>query len=228
MFQNLLELFVSNTCYSCDRQLIQQEQWVCFHCLSQIEQTHFHQVPQQNELYYRLAGRIPLEGAAALFFFDKKGRLQQLIQALKYQNSPQLGEGLGKLLGAQIKGSDFAQDLQAIIPVPLHYRKHISRGYNQAAYIARGISQVLDLPVKEGVLKRHRFTQSQTRKQAEARWDNVKSAFRCAQGLEQHLLLVDDVITTGATLVACGQTLLAAPRPPRSLRIASIAMARKQ
>jgi ComF family protein len=206
--------------------LIQQEKLICFDCLSQMEKTGFHLCPSQNELFYRLAGRVPILGATSLYYFDKKGRLQQLIKALKYKDAPHLATRLGHLLGFELRDSAFSQNLEAIIPVPLHRNKKISRGYNQADYFARGLAASLNLPLDTQSLIRKKATLTQTRKNAEARWETVGEAFYCKSPVARHVLLVDDVITTGSTLVACIHALMTSPEPPESIQIASIGMAR--
>ncbi len=223
----LSSLFFSQSCYGCDQQLIRQEKLICFDCLSQMEKTGFHMQPEQNELFYRLAGRVPMEGATSLYFFDKKGRLQQLIKALKYKDAPHIGLRLGQLLGHELADSAFMEAVETIIPVPLHRSKKIRRGYNQAEFLARGLASWLEKEVDTSSLIRQFATLTQTRKNAEARWENVGGAFLCKKSIPQHILLVDDVITTGSTLVACIQALISAPEPPLSIRIASIGMARQ-
>jgi ComF family protein len=224
--KSLSSLLFSQTCYGCEQMLIQQEKLICFDCLSQMEKTNFHLQQEQNELFYRLAGRVPISGATALYFFDKKGRLQRLIKALKYQDAPHLGTRLGHLLGYELQDSSFIQNTDTIIPVPLHRNKKIARGYNQAEFIAKGIAESLNLKVDTQALVRKKATLTQTRKNAEARWENVGEAFACKSSVGQHILLVDDVITTGSTLVACIHALMASSTPPESIQIASIGMAR--
>lgn len=226
MLNALSSLLFSQTCYGCENMLIQQEKLICFDCLSQMEKTGFHLQPTQNELFYRLAGRVPISGATSLYFFDKKGRLQQLIKALKYKDAPHLGTRLGQLLGFELRDAAFAKDLEAIVPVPLHRNKKITRGYNQAEYFAQGLADSLNIEVDSQSLVRKKATLTQTRKSAEARWDNVGGAFLCKSPVARHILLVDDVITTGSTLVACIHALMASPEPPESIQVASIGMAR--
>lgn len=192
-----------------------------------MEKTGFHHQPEQNELYYRIAGRIPLAGATALYYFDKKGKLQGMLKALKYKDAPQLGIRFGQLLGHELQNSSFIEPVEMIIPVPLHPRKKIARGYNQAAYFAKGLSKSLNIPIDSQSLTRKLATRSQTRKNADARWANVGKAFTCKSTVPQHILLVDDVITTGSTLVACVHAMMDSPAPPLSIRMAAIGMARQ-
>lgn len=227
IFMPFLHLFISNTCYACEQALLEQEQYVCFSCLGQIPETNFLKLPQKNELYYRLGGRVEIADAFSLFYFDKKGKLQSLIEQLKYKSSPQVGRFLGAYCGNKIKGSDFIKDVDALIPVPLHNRKRIIRGYNQAEEIAKGLGQVLDIPVLRKHLFRSRFTLSQTRKKGSDRWENVANAFESKGNLPKSIILIDDVVTTGATLEACIRSLSEAPIAPVEVRVLSIALARK-
>ena len=154
-------------------------------------------------MYYRLAGKVPLAGAMSLFYFDKAGKLQRLISQIKYKNALPLAMYLGEYYGhVLLNDGQFPQDT-VLLPVPLHWRKRYKRGYNQAEIIARGMGKALNLVVARDVLKRKRFTTSQTRLSGTARWENVASAFRLHREPPRHILLVDDVITTGATLEAC-------------------------
>lgn len=227
MWKHFLRLFVSNACYGCDNTLLPGEEGVCLGCLSKIEATRFHLQPQANELYFRLAGRIPLTGAAALFYFDKEGTLQRLIEALKYKDSPQLGEFLGRYYGHLLQESGFSTDVEAIIPVPLHRLRQASRGYNQAECFANGLSQELKIPVLTQGIRRTRRTLTQTRKGAGQRWDNVKEAFAVEAELPPAVLVVDDVITTGATLESLIRALTGTSRPPEQILVAGIGVTRK-
>jgi len=226
MIRYLKSLLVRQDCYACERPLTQQESYICFDCLGQMEPTHFDLHPTENELFYRLAGRVPLAGAASLYYFDKAGRLQTLMQALKYEDAPQIGLQLGKILGQQLRNSRFAGEVDSLIPVPLHSSKQRKRGYNQAEYIARGISDQLGIPVRNDLLFRIQKTASQARKAGRARWENVAHAFEAFPNQPKSVLIIDDVITTGATLEACMRALLSTPHPPE-IRVASIGMTRK-
>lgn len=226
MLKDLARLLVSDSCYGCGELLSGDERYICLGCLSRIEQTGFHLHPADNELYLRLAGRVPLAGAAALFYFDKGGQLQQIIQALKYGDAPQVGVYLGELYGGLLRGSAFAAGLEALVPVPLHRSRLIQRGYNQSEQIAIGIGRALGVPVRTDLVRRARRTLTQTRKSNAARWDNVREAFAAAPAWPASVLLIDDIITTGATLEACIRAICAAAQPPAGIRIASIGMAR--
>jgi len=206
---------------------LEQERYVCFSCLGQIPETDFLAAPNKNELFFRLGGRVDIAGAYSLFYFDKKGILQSLIEQLKYKNSPQIGRYLGEYCGNKIKNTEFVKGIDAIIPVPLHVRKRMIRGYNQAEQICKGLQESLGIPMVKKRLYRKEFTLSQTRKKGSDRWNNVAKAFVSKGTLPASLLLVDDVVTTGATLEACIKALQDNPQAPIEIKILSLATARK-
>jgi ComF family protein len=227
MIQHLVNLFVDNSCYSCNEALSKQEKFICLGCLSQMEETRFHQNPTENELFYRLAGRIPLHGAAGLFYFSKGGRLQTIIRHLKYKGAPDLGVFLGRYYGCILKNAAFMEGIDAIVPVPLHRSRMLQRGYNQAEKIGLGLGMELNLPVITSQLHRRRQTLTQTRKGSLNRWGNVEDAFRTKGKLPPGVLLVDDIITTGSTLEACVRALMSAEKPPQRVSILGIGVAKR-
>lgn len=227
MLKHFLRLFVQNNCYSCGTELTKYEKCLCLGCLAQIPSTNIEEKFSDNELYYRFAGKVPIHGAYSHFYFEKKGHLQKIMQQLKYEDAPQIGLFLGELIGIHLKESDFIQHVDAIIPVPLHKKKQIKRGYNQAERIAKGMSKELELPMMPKVLKRIKHTSTQTAMSRDARWENVAAAFEVVGEVPSNVLIVDDVITTGATIEACMRTLLASVTPPKEIRVASVGMARK-
>ncbi len=226
-WQALKDLFVTHTCYGCERELTVQENCVCLNCLSQMTLTCFDQQPTENELFYRLAGKVPLEGATSLFYYDKEGRLQRLLEQLKYHRAPQLGIFLGEYFGSMLQESDLGKGVDVIVPVPLHPAKQWQRGYNQAEMLAQGLSNKLSIPVDTNILKRKLYTNTQTKKSRQARWENVKNAFVVRPHSYGTLLLVDDVVTTGATLEACIQQFIEVGNETPSIRLACLAMARR-
>ena len=164
MIKHFANLLVANACYGCDRHLTIQESFICFNCLSQMEETGFHEKPQENELFYRLAGKVPIKGAAGLFYFTKGGRLQMIMQYLKYKGAPTLGTFLGEYYGQVLKENGDYESYEAILPVPLHRTRLISRGYNQAEKIAIGMSKSLGIPVLKKRLQRRKRTLTQNPK----------------------------------------------------------------
>lgn len=179
-------------------------------CLHQMPKTNCFST-EDNQVSKKFWGRIPLNHAAALFMFQKKGNLQKLIYELKYNRKPEVGYFLGKLLAYAIADSSYIKNLDLIIPVPLHIKKERLRGYNQSFLIAKGIKEVLNTKIDTTSLVRIENTDSQTRKKRFSRWENMMNSFALtkeSQLKNKHILLVDDVITTGATLEACTQKLL--------------------
>ncbi|MFK7925737.1 MAG: ComF family protein [Bacteroidia bacterium] len=227
MLKSFLSLVLDQSCYGCGQNLVIQEKMICFECLGQIERNDSVMRPVDNELYYRLAGKIPLDGAASMFYFDKAGRLQRIIQHIKYKDAMPLAQHMGSLLGSILREEAFCEAGTTIIPVPLHWRRKWKRGYNQAAEICKGLAQSMDLTLDTSSLQRRGYTGTQTRLSGQARWQNVAEAFKLIGRPPRRVLLVDDVITTGATLEACIRVLMQAENPPEKIYVAAIAMARK-
>ncbi len=208
--KDLIALFYPNICLGCERALKKQEQLVCLHCQYTMPQTNFHLTPD-NPIEKHFWGRIWIESACALYGFKKKSRVQQLMHHLKYKGRRELGVYLGAYYGRILKKAKTHDHIDYIIPVPLHPKKERKRGYNQSDAIAEGISKGLGIPWSTDFLKCSLNTSSQTRKSRFDRWKNVSTKFEVYQADElqdKHLLLVDDVVTTGATLEACGLVLL--------------------
>ncbi len=184
---------------------------MCLLCERDLPLTYFWDW-RNNPAEKKLWGRIPLRAVYALFYFDRSNDYPQLLYRIKYQGGRKLAKALGRRLGTQLQPLAATAGWCGIIPVPLHWRKRWQRGYNQSEWIAEGIAQVLQLPVYPQALIRQRYTRTQTRLQTEEKWANLQGAFRLnpnqlPQG-EQHWLLVDDVLTTGATLEACATVLV--------------------
>lgn len=212
LFADFVSLFYPTYCYACQGGLVKGEQFICSACMLEMPQTKYHLQPN-NSFQERMSLRFPVKHSLALFHFSKKGRVQHVLHALKYKNHPEVGVYLGKLFGAQLLETEIPKSVDLIIPVPLHAARQRVRGYNQSAQFARGLSEKLNIPFSENVLVRITSTSSQTRKNKLSRWINVEEVFQL-QAPEaihkKHILLVDDVITTGATIEACAQTLLSA------------------
>jgi ComF family protein len=226
LFGDFLRLIFPVQCPGCGGGLVEGEEEVCISCLSDIEQTHFHHQPGDNELLRRFAGKVNIDHAAAMFYFDKEGKMQRIIKALKYENSPQVGRSLGRIYGEMLVGSPLLEGYDALAPVPLHRRRIIERGYNQSEEFCKGLAQSTGLRLLPNTLRRAKATRSQTRKGREERWKNMQSVFEVHQPFEGGLLLADDVVTTGATLEACLRTLGAAEIRPQKIGVLSLAMTR--
>jgi ComF family protein len=191
----------------------------------QMPQTNYH-MDNENPLKNRLACRIPIIHAMAMFKFSKSGRVQALLHALKYRNQPALGVMLGNVYGDRLLAADMAKAFDLIIPIPLHESRKRKRGYNQSAKFAEGLSQKLGVQFSDDLIERRIKTATQTRKTKLKRWQNVTDVFHVSrqdQIAGKNVLLVDDVVTTGATLEACGNYLIEAGCS--SLSVACIAEA---
>lgn len=204
LFNDFLSLIYPRHCRACKGLLFGHEREVCNHCRIGLPRTDFH-IVRDSPLHAMLKGRIPYEKLGACFPFEKQGHVQRLLHAVKYEGCKELGVSLGKWYGEELKRTDFFKDIDIIIPVPLHPKKLVKRGYNQSEVIALGLSEVCGLPVVNGILVRTVESQTQTRRGKFERWENVEGIFQVkdsdkAEG--KHILLVDDVITTGATLEA--------------------------
>lgn len=225
ILEDFVALFYPRCCFSCLEPLMKGEELLCSGCLSQLPKTSYHRWPQ-NPVMSRLAGRIPLQFAFAFLKFMKGGVVQNLLHELKYNNRPEIGVRIGKMYGQELVESGFSKSFDLIVPVPLHQSRLRKRGYNQSAKFAEGLSEALCIPWEESIAVRMQSTLTQTKKGRAARWQNVSAAFSSAAGERikgKRILLVDDVITTGATLEACGQHLV--EQDCASLSIACIAEA---
>jgi ComF family protein len=213
IFEDLYALFFPRTCICCGKNLFDHEELVCLMCIYSLPKTNFHLSPD-NPVSRLFWGRAWIENAASCYYFAKGGRVQQMIHHLKYKDNKEIGVFLGKTYGEELKKAAAFPGVESIIPVPLHPKRQRKRGYNQSEVFADGLSESLDIPVEPGILIRSVASQTQTRKSKFSRWQNVESIFviKTPDKLEnRHVLLVDDVITTGATLEACIHTLQTIP-----------------
>ncbi len=209
-FNDLFCLFFPELCAACGRNLYRNEKIICTNCLYHLPYTNFHRDPQ-NKMARQLWGRFPFEQAIAFVYFRKGNRVQNLMHQLKYNNRPEVGIRMGELYAWQLMRSDGWKKAELIIPIPLHPLKRKKRGYNQSEQISRGMSSVLNLPLSTQNLVRIENTETQTRKSRYARYENLKDAFMikdASELVQKHIILVDDVMTTGATVEACSIELL--------------------
>jgi ComF family protein len=191
----------------------------------ELPQTDYH-TELENPLRKRLSYRIPVKYALALFKFSKNGRVQHLLHELKYRNHPEIGEALGRAYGDKMRETNQFQELDIIIPVPLHPSRKRKRGYNQSARFASGLSEKLGVPFSDDLMARRIVTGTQTLKTKLTRWESMSGVFSVKESAAIHnknILLVDDVVTTGSTLEACAEPLLRAGC--KALSIACIAEA---
>ncbi|MDQ3108776.1 MAG: ComF family protein [Bacteroidota bacterium] len=205
-------LFFPNLCAACNGHLLRGEVAICTACLMDAPRTFDEHDPVDNPVARVFWGRVQLQAAASLFVFSKGGKVQELIHNLKYNGRKDAGIAAGKLFGNDLRNLTPFNTITAVIPVPLHRDKLRKRRYNQAACFGEGIALALNIPLYEHGMLRLSATETQTRKNRSERWENVEDVFAInkkhnLQG--QHILLVDDVITTGATIEACAIPLLA-------------------
>lgn len=202
-------LFFPELCGACGKNLYPGEVEICLSCLYSLPKTNFHK-DEENKVVKQFWGRVPINQAGAFLHFRKGNRVQHLLHNIKYNKRPELAVRMGELYGQELLKSGTFIRPDILIPVPLHPKKLKSRGYNQSACLAEGLSKSLGCLVVDKVLKRALFTETQTKKSRFARYENLQDAFEVKNPTElegKHILLVDDVITTGATLEACMVTL---------------------
>lgn len=227
-FSSIFGLFYPDICVCCNNKLLSSEKTICSRCLFQLPETN-HYKNAQNTVAKRFYGRVPVVAAAAFLNFKKGGPVQSLIHQLKYKKRQDVGEFLGKMMAHRfMEPNSIFRNIDAIVAVPLHWKKLKLRGYNQCDSIAQSISIEMNVPYYSNALIRQNENISQTKKKRFDRWQNVADIFvvnnqQLLSG--KHILLIDDVITTGATSETCLQTILQVPGT--SVSFASVAIAVK-
>jgi ComF family protein len=209
LFHDILNLFYPELCIACGRKLVDQERWLCIECIGDLPRTKFHSDPE-NKVAGLFWGRVKVENATSWLFFRKGSRYQKLVHCMKYKGMQEVGEELGRLFALELADSPFRY-ADLVVPVPLHAKKLRQRGYNQSEWIAFGIASGLEKPLSTNNLIRVMHNPSQTRKNRYERWQNVEGIFsvsRPEELMNKHVLLVDDVVTTGSTLEASVAALL--------------------
>lgn len=207
---SLLHLAFPHICAGCGSDLLNKEQELCLRCQDSLPLTSFasHGNNPVEKLFW---GRMPLTYATAQYYFTKESLMQRLMHEFKYRSNKELGLYLGRLMGHQLKNANRFLQVDALVPLPLFPIKERKRGYNQAEVLCEGIAEVLQKPILNKAVIRTVHTESQTKMNRVQRWENMKDHFRLVnkEAIEnKHVLLVDDVITTGATLEACGTEVL--------------------
>ena len=210
IIDSLLYLLYPELCMGCGNSLVEGEKVLCAYCEGKLPRTRFHD-DDKNMIQQLFWGRAIISKATSFLFFRRKGLVQQLMHQFKYKNEREVGAYLGKLFAQELTSSEAFSSIDCIVPVPLHPDKEKKRGYNQSEVIGAGMAEVFGVPMYTSVLRRKIFTKSQTKKARYERWENVSSVFEVSEKetiSNKHILLIDDVVTTGATLEACAQKLI--------------------
>jgi len=210
MVINLLNLFFPKVCLGCKEQLIDNESYICTNCRHELPLTNFH-IDNNDALKKVLYGRVKLEQATALLHFSKKGIVQQLMHNLKYRGHQDVGLFLGQWLGEELKAIKSYHDIDVVVPVPLHRSKLRKRGYNQVTKFGQEIAKALDVEFNPKVLQKTISTKTQVFKDRLLRTSGSSATFSISENQTlrgKHILLVDDIITTGATIESCANALL--------------------
>ena len=223
IFDDFLSLIYPRICMSCGKSLYKYEECICTFCHYHLPKTNFH-LEEDNPVTRIFWGKAKIHSAASMYFFYKGGRVQQLMHQLKYKGHKEIGIYLGCLYGKELSKVPLFNTSEYIIPVPVHSKKQKKRGYNQSEIIAMGLSQSMNIPVDIKTLLKIKQTETQTKRSRFNRWENVKEVFELKHYdhlVNKHVLLVDDVITTGSTLESCIINLLKVP----GIKISIVSMA---
>ena len=212
-WHRLLDLISPRVCVVCGKRLAATEDVICNKCNFHLPRTRFSTNPYENEMAKLFWGQIPVERAAALFHYESHAETANIIYQLKYKDHPEIGPFMGRMVATELKRDGFFDGIDGIVPVPLTKERLRQRGYNQSEEIAKGVSEITGLPIINDVVRRTLFKGSQTRRWRWERQENVEFAFKLINGeplIGKHLLIVDDVVTTGATIIACAKELVKA------------------
>lgn len=205
ILHDFFNIFFPKICLTCGEEVENNEQLICFYCLSELPLTNF-SYRSENRLENSFRGRIPIKSATSLVYFHKKGLVQKLMHQLKYRNKQEIGRFFGNWLGEEMKRSQRFEQIDAILPVPLHPDKQKKRGYNQVTTFAQQMAVKLDAELRSDLLIKVSASETQTHKNRKERTSNKENVFKLLESdflEDKHVLLVDDIITSGATLEAC-------------------------
>jgi len=206
---SFFHLLFPHVCSGCGSDIISEESMLCMRCLSEMPETNFH-MHANNPVEKIFWGRLPLVSATAQYYFSKESLMQHLMHQLKYKGNKELGRQLGRLIGNDLQQTNRFNTIDVLVPLPLFPAKEKKRGYNQATILCEGLAEVLNTEIANDVIIRNQHTETQTKKGRMERWQNMEGKFELVKPekiQDKHILLIDDIITTGATLEACGQEL---------------------
>lgn len=207
--EDFVSLVFPEICNACGKPLFKHENIICNYCKVKLPYTNFH-LQNENPIEKIFWGRVPIEKAGAFLYFHKGNRVQQLMHSFKYKDKKEIGEIIGAVYGQELSQINYLDKDALIIPVPLHPEKEKKRGYNQSEWFAKGLSKGLNIPYQNDILIRAVASSTQTKKNRFERWQNVETIFQVQNTNaihNKHIILVDDVVTTGATIEACAHTL---------------------
>ncbi len=212
-WSRVFDLIAPRACVICGNRLALSENTICARCNLHLPRTGYHKSPYENEMAKLFWGQIPIEKGAALFYYEAHSQVSKIIYSLKYGNRPETGIIMGRMTSREFETSKYFEDIDIIIPVPLSKKRLRHRGYNQSMEIAKGINEVTNIPIINNAVTRHTFTESQTHKDRWGRMENVEGVFvlnNTGAIKDKHILIVDDVVTTGATIISLAKELMKA------------------
>lgn len=223
---DFMHLIYPENCLVCAVELSQKEQQICSLCSSDLRETNFHLFKEPSPMDQLFWGRAEVSGTYAHLFFEKKSSTQRILFQLKYKHNAALGKYFGQIIGKRISTMEIFSSAAILLPVPLHPKKAFIRGYNQSEMIAQGIAETSGIPVDSSIIERSKTGQTQTKKNRFERWENVQSTYRVKSTLKsyKHVVLIDDVITTGSTLEVIIQN-LRFHKPDLQISVVTLAIA---
>lgn len=211
LVEDFMGLVYPKVCVACGVALLKHETYLCSPCKYALPRAGFHKDIEKSIIRKVLYGRIPVFGSAAYYLFSKKTGVQHILHYIKYKNGQDLAREIGSWMADDLKDTEWIRDLEGLVPIPLHPKKQKERGYNQSEEYCIGLQKALNVPLLS-ILTKNIYTSTQTKKRRYERWQNVKDNFQISEDVSrfQHIALVDDVMTTGATFEAAYQTLVQA------------------